>query len=62
MKLLLTLFGALALSGCSSLQIGQIPPDQGLQCDVGTATNVLSTATFFVRRNCEFVPRRRVPA
>ena len=58
MKLLLTLFGALALSGCSSLQIGQIPPDQGLQCDVGTAKNVLSNGTFFVRRNCEPVPRR----
>ncbi len=61
MKLMLTLLGALALSGCASLQIGQIPPDQGLRCDVGTATNVLSTDTFFVRRHCEMVPRRRVP-
>lgn len=60
MKLLLTLLCALTLSGCASLQISDIPPGQGLRCEVGTEKNVFSTATLFVRRDCELVPLRRV--
>lgn len=59
MKLLLTVMAGLTLSGCAFLPVKNIPPGQGLECDVGTYPNAFSTETLYVHRNCKTVPLRR---
>lgn len=58
MKLLLMVLATMTLSGCSFLPVNNIPPGQGLRCDVGSYPNAFSTETLYARRNCETVPLR----